>query len=234
MTAVEKNLEEIRGKIARAAWRCGRDPETIQLVAVSKKIDPALIQEAIAAGQRLFGENYMQEAREKISAVKEKVQWHFIGHLQSNKAKDAAYFFDAVHTVDRLKLAKALDKYAGQAGKNLSVLVQVNVGEEPQKEGIATQDAEALLRSMQGLSHLTIAGLMTMPPFYDDPEAVRPYFRKLRQLAEDFAAKGYFAGKKDFELSMGMSGDFEVAIEEGATLVRIGTAIFGPRSAVLR
>ncbi|MFH1216311.1 MAG: YggS family pyridoxal phosphate-dependent enzyme [Pseudomonadota bacterium] len=231
MTTIEKNLAEIREKIAGAARRTGRDPREIRIVAVSKKVDPSLMREAITAGQQIFGENYMQEAKEKIITIEEKAQWHFIGHLQSNKAKDAAYFFDAVHTVDRLKLANALNRYAGEAGKNLSVLVQVNVGEEPQKEGVATEDAEELLQSMQGLSNLSIEGLMTMPPFYDDPEKVRPYFRKLRELADDFASRGYFAGAPSFELSMGMSGDFEVAVEEGATLVRIGTSIFGARPA---
>jgi hypothetical protein len=229
MSAIKENLEKIRERIAAAALRAGRDPHSVGLVAVSKKIDNQLIAEAIACGQRIFGENYMQEAKEKISRLPSAVQWHFIGHIQSKKAKDAAALFDLVHTVDSLKLARALDKHAGLAGRTLSVLVQINVGGETQKEGVAPEHAEELLAAMGELANLKVRGLMTMPPFMDNPEDARPFFRTLRQLAEHFAAKGYFDRSKGFELSMGMSGDFEVAIEEGATLVRVGTALFGPR-----
>jgi pyridoxal phosphate enzyme (YggS family) len=230
MSAIQKNLEKIRERIETAALRAGRDPQSVKLVAVSKKIDSHLIEEAIAAGQTIFGENYMQEAKEKINRLQAAVQWHFIGHIQSKKAKDAAALFDLVHTVDNLKLARALDKHAGLAGRTLSVLVQVNVGGEAQKEGVAPENAEELLVSMGELTNLKVRGLMTMPPFMSNPEDVRPYFRTLRQLAEHFAQKGHFDRRDGFELSMGMSGDFEVAIEEGATLVRVGTALFGPRS----
>ncbi|MBU4260759.1 MAG: YggS family pyridoxal phosphate-dependent enzyme [Proteobacteria bacterium] len=229
MSAIKENLEKIRERIKNAALRAGRDPQSVSLVAVSKKIDSMLIEEAIACGQTLFGENYMQEAKEKISFLQAAAQWHFIGHIQSKKAKDAATLFDLVHTVDRLKLAQALDKHAGLAGRILSVLVQINVSGEAQKEGVAPENAEELLAVMGELPNLKIRGLMTMPPFMDNPEDVRPFFRTLRQLAEHFAAKGYFDRRDGFELSMGMSGDFEVAIEEGATLVRVGTAIFGSR-----
>lgn len=229
MPAIKENLEKIRERIATAALRAGRDPQSVGLVAVSKKIDSRLIEEAIACGQTIFGENYMQEAKEKISRLQAAAQWHFIGHIQSKKAKDAAVLFDLVHTVDSLKLAKALDKHAGLAGRTLSVLVQINVGGETQKEGVAPELAEELLAAMGELANLRVRGLMTMPPFMDNPEDVRPFFRTLRQLAEHFAAKGYFDRSDGFELSMGMSGDFEVAVEEGATLVRVGTALFGPR-----
>lgn len=229
MSDIKENLEKIRERIATAALRAGRDPQSVSLVAVSKKIDSRLIEEACACGQTIFGENYMQEAKEKISRLPAAASWHFIGHIQSKKAKDAATLFDLVHTVDRLKLARALDRHAGLAGRTLPVLVQINVGGEAQKEGVTPEHAEELLVSMGELPNLKVKGLMTMPPFMDDPEDVRPFFRTLRQLAEHFAAKGYFDRSKGFDLSMGMSGDFEVAIEEGATLVRVGTALFGPR-----
>jgi hypothetical protein len=229
MSAIKENLEKIKARIEAAALRAGRDPQSVRLVAVSKKIAPPLIEEAMAWGQTLFGESYMQEAKEKISRLPAAAQWHFIGHIQSKKARDAATLFDLVHTVDRLKLAQALDKHAGLAGRTLSVLVQINVSGEAQKEGVAPAAAEALLAATGELPNLRLRGLMTMPPFMDNPEDVRPFFRTLRQLAEHFAAKGYFDRHDGFELSMGMSGDFEVAVEEGATLVRVGTAIFGPR-----
>jgi len=230
MSVIQKKLEKIRKRIESAALRAGRDPQSVRLVAVSKKIDSHLIAEACACGQTIFGENYMQEAKEKINRLQAAAQWHFIGHIQSKKAKDAAALFDLVHTVDSLKLARALDKHAGLAGRTLSVLIQINVGGEAQKEGVAPENAEELLVSMGELANLKVRGLMTMPPFLSNPEDVRPYFRILRQLGEHFAQKGYFDRRDGFELSMGMSGDFEVAIEEGATLVRVGTALFGPRS----
>ncbi|MBI5558855.1 MAG: YggS family pyridoxal phosphate-dependent enzyme [Deltaproteobacteria bacterium] len=229
MPDIKENLKEIRERISKAALRASRDPQSVRLVAVSKKIDLPRIQEAILAGQLIFGENYMQEAREKIKGGGERAQWHFIGHIQSKKAKDAATLFDMVHTVDRLKLARALDQYAGREYRVLPVLVQVNVGEEEQKEGVLPERAEELLQSMLDLPSLRVKGLMTMPPFMANAEEVRPYFRRLREMAEYFAGKGYFGDQEGFELSMGMSGDFEVAVEEGATLVRVGTALFGAR-----
>ncbi len=231
MSDIRNNLKEIRRRIENASIRAGRDPRSVKLVAVTKKISPALIMEAMEAGQNLFGENYMQEAKEKIRLFAGNADWHFIGHLQSNKAKDAATLFDLIHTVDNLKLAKALNKHAGLAGRILPVLVQVNVGGETQKAGVTPEKAEQLLKAMLELGHLNIKGLMTMPPFLDDPEDVRPFFRTLRQMAEQFADKGYFGPHNSYELSMGMSGDFEVAVEEGATLVRVGTSIFGTRPA---
>jgi len=229
MSDINKNLQRIKQRITSAALRSSRDPEDIRLVAVSKRMSIHFIEDAAQCGHIIFGESYLQEAKEKIEQFQGKVEWHFIGHIQSNKAKAVASLFDLVHTVDRLKLAKALDKHAGQLDRKLSVLLQINVGEEEQKAGVLPEDAEKLIQSMQTLPNLKVCGLMTMPPFKNDPEEVRPYFRALRLIAENFARKGYFASKSQFELSMGMSGDFEIAIEEGATLIRVGTAIFGQR-----
>ncbi len=229
MTSINKNLQSIKQRITEAALRSNRDPEDIRLIAVSKRMSLQHVEQAAQYGQALFGENYLQDAKDKIEEFKGQAEWHFIGHIQSNKAKAVVSLFDLVHTVDRLKLAKALNKHAGQLGKKLSVLLQVNVGEEEQKAGVLPADAEKLIQSMQTLPHLQVCGLMTIPPFKNNPEEVRPYFRQLRMMAENFANKDYFANGSQFELSMGMSGDFEIAIEEGATLIRVGTAIFGQR-----
>lgn len=228
MTIAEK-LECIRQRMAAAARRAGRDSGSVRLVAVSKRVPVDRIAEAVAAGQLLFGENYLQEATEKIGRLDPAINWHFIGHLQSNKTKAAAELFGMVETVDRLKLAKALDKHAAAAGRTLSVLMQVNVGREPRKAGAAPEAAETLLREINALGHLAVKGLMTMPPFFDQPERARPFFRELRLLSEELAGKGLLGAHGPIELSMGMSGDFEVAIEEGATLIRVGTALFGAR-----
>ncbi|HEB49992.1 MAG TPA: YggS family pyridoxal phosphate-dependent enzyme [Desulfobulbus sp.] len=224
-----ENLEMIRAAIARAAGRCNRDPESIELVAVSKRMTGDRISAAVACGQTIFGENYLQEARVKIESLPSSLRWHFIGHLQSNKAREAVRLFDLIETVDRLKLARALDRYAGQRGHRQDVLVQVNVGREPQKSGVLPENAEQLLSAMAELDHLRILGLMTMPPRVSDPEQSRPWFRALRRLARQLAERGCFADNDRVELSMGMSADFAVAIEEGATMVRVGTAIFGRR-----
>ncbi len=229
MLNINNNLQKIKQRIIATALRSERQSEDISLIAVSKRMSLQHIQEANLYDQTIFGENYIQEAKEKIKQFQGNVEWHFIGHIQTNKAKDAASLFDMVHTVDRLKLAKALNKHAGNLDKKLSVLLQVNVGEEKQKAGVLPADAEKLIESMQTLPNLQIRGLMTIPPFKNDPEETRPYFRQLRLMAEEFATKNYFSCGSKFELSMGMSGDFEVAIEEGSTLVRVGTAIFGPR-----
>ena len=230
MSEIKENLTRIRERMAAAARRAGRDPESIRLVAVSKRVPLERIREAVACGQTLFGENYLQEARAKMEQLEAGLQWHFIGHLQSNKAKEAADSFGMIETVDRLKLGRALEKRAAAIGRSLAVLVQVNVGREPQKAGILPEEAENLLRGLAEFEHLAVRGLMTMPPFFDAPETVRPYFRQLRRLSEDLAEKGLLGQHGPLELSMGMSGDFEVAIEEGATLVRVGTALFGSRT----
>ncbi|MCI5132661.1 MAG: YggS family pyridoxal phosphate-dependent enzyme, partial [Candidatus Electrothrix sp. EH2] len=176
-----------------------------------------------------FGENYLQDAAAKINKLPSSLNWHFIGHLQSNKAKAAVEFFQMIETVDRLRIAQALDRHAGLLGKKLDVLVQVNIGKEVQKSGVLPEKAADLLRAMQPLSNLRVCGLMTMPPYGREPEASRPWFQALKTLSAQLADEKYFYDNKAVELSMGMSGDFKVAIEEGATLVRVGTAIFGQR-----
>lgn len=229
METIAENFASIRERIEAAVRRAGRDPATVRLVAVSKRVDLVGIQDAVAAEQTLFGENYLQEAQLKIKALGGRVKWHFIGHLQSNKAALAADLFSCIETVDRLKLAKALEKHLAGSDRRLPVLLQVNVGREVQKSGVLPEDAEALLRQVNEMPHLQVRGLMTMPPFMADPEAVRPSFSQLRGMAEELTAKGLLGKHGPVELSMGMSGDFEVAIEEGATLVRVGTALFGER-----
>jgi len=232
MGTIADNLAAVRERIAAAARKAGRDPNAVRLVAVSKRVSEERLRQAVAAGQRLFGENYLQEAQEKIAALDPagELNWHFIGHLQSNKAKAAAENFSMVETVDRLKLATLLDRHAAAAGRIVSVLVQVNVGGESQKSGVAPERTAELLQAMERLPALRVMGLMTMPPWSEEAESSRPHFRRLRQLAEELAARGLLGRHGKVELSMGMSGDFEVAVEEGATLVRVGTAIFGPRS----
>jgi len=230
MISIKENLASIQDRIVSAAHRAGRDPASVTLVAVSKKKPLTAVLEAASAGQKIFGENYFQDAKEKILACPERLSWHFIGHVQSNKAKPVAELFDMVETVDRLKLARALDKHARNCDRMLSVLLQVNVGRDPKKSGVMPEDIEPLLRGITEFANLKLKGFMTMPPFMANPEDVRPFFRRLRLLAEDFRERGFFAGPDQIQLSMGMSADFEVAIEEGATLVRVGTALFGPRS----
>lgn len=226
---MKANLERIKKRIADTAIDCGRDPETVRLVAVSKTISADRVAQAIDAGVDILGENYIQEAREKFDALVDRpVQWHFIGHLQSNKAKYAVRMFDLIHTVDSLKLAKALDKAAHKYGKLQDILVQVNISREETKSGIAESDAVELVARVSQLENLRVKGLMTMPPFFDAPQQARPFFRQLA-LLRDRIVDRTIPGVSMDDLSMGMTGDFEVAIEEGATLVRIGTAIFGAR-----
>jgi PLP dependent protein len=222
------NLAAVEQRIVSAALAAGRDPSAIRLIAVSKTKPAALVAEAAAAGQRLFGENYVQELTAKAAEVTMPVEWHFIGHLQSNKVKQIAGLVAMIHSVDRLSLAEEIDRQWGRIGRHCDILVQVNVSAEATKSGTTTQDALQLVRQIAALPHLRVRGLMTMPPFFDDPEAARPYFRELRLLAEEIAALA-IPGVAMQELSMGMSGDFEAAIAEGATLVRVGSAIFGTR-----
>lgn len=229
MGTVAENIEAIRVRIRAAAERAGRDPQSVRLVAVSKRQSLAAIREAMACGQVVFGENYLQEAEEKVAALGQGVVWHCIGHLQSNKARIAAEIFACIETLDRLKLAKALETRLAELGKTMPVLVQVNVGGEAQKAGVAPKQAGQLCRELQQFPHLKLQGLMTMPPFVENPEESRPCFRQLRLLGEELAAQGLIGQHGPVQLSMGMSGDFEVAIEEGATLVRVGTALFGER-----
>jgi hypothetical protein len=198
-------------------------------VAVSKTVPVEKIREGIVAGVVDLGENYVQEAREKIETLADQpLTWHLIGHLQSNKAKYAARLFDLIHSVDSVKLARALDKEARKNSKLQPVLIQVNIAGEQTKSGVSEAEAVELVQQVSRLENLSVRGLMTMPPYFNAPEKVRPYFRRLRELRDRIAAMNLPGVSMD-ELSMGMTGDFEAAIEEGATMVRIGTAVFGER-----
>lgn len=224
----KKRLENVKDRINKAAFKCGRDPESIHLVAVSKTISTNRVREAIMAGVTTLGENYVQEARNKFNVLGTfPVSWHFIGHLQSNKAKYAVRLFDLIHSVDTLKLAHGLNKQANKVNKIQDVLIQINISKEPSKSGSDIQNAANLIKDIVLLENLSVKGLMAMPPFFNNPEKARPYFTALRVLRDQI--QKVFPGVVLNELSMGMTGDFEVAIEEGATLVRIGTAIFGER-----
>jgi len=227
--SIAENIQSILIDIDRIARECGRAPGDIQLVAVSKRFPTSAIEEAIQAGHTLFGENYIQEAQTKIEAIGDRGRFHFIGHLQSNKAKISARLFDVIETVDSLKLARTLDRHLEDIGRTMQVLLQVNIGKDEKKSGAAAAETEQLLRDIRELPNIHVIGLMTMPPFTEDPEDARPYFRQLRLLAEQLTAKGLFAEGQRVELSMGMSHDYHVAIQEGATIVRVGTAIFGQR-----
>jgi hypothetical protein len=226
--SIASNIAEIRARINAACARCQRDPASVRLVAVSKTHPAASVAAAAAAGQEIFGENYVQEFAAKAEEVQTPVQWHFIGSLQSNKVKYLAGKVAMIHSVDRLSLAEELDRQWGKFGQTLEILIEVNLGDEESKGGASTDAAMELVRRSATLPHLKICGLMALPPYLEDAEAVRPYFRRLRELSERIAASR-IEGVEMRELSMGMSHDFEVAIEEGATLVRVGTAIFGAR-----
>jgi PLP dependent protein len=230
---ITENVAVVRERIARAVKRAGRRTEDIALMAVSKTNPPENIRAAYDAGLRLFGENRVQEFAGKAEALRDlhDAEWHMIGHLQTNKAARTAELFHAVDSVDSLKLAEKLDAAARNLGRKLNVLVEINVGGETAKSGVApdSQDLEELLSAAPRLEALRFRGLMTVPPFADDPERARPYFRKLRELRDTIAARNLSAVSMD-QLSMGMSHDFETAIEEGSTCVRVGTAIFGERT----
>jgi pyridoxal phosphate enzyme (YggS family) len=225
---IAENVARVRERMETAAKRAGRDLGKIRLVAVSKTVSLEGVLQAIEAGVDSLGENYVQEAHKKIEALAQRVSWHFIGHLQRNKAKVAARLFDWVHSVDSLKLAEELSLAGSQQSKILPVLLQVNLGQEETKFGAREEEVFRLLERMGSLPGVSVRGLMAMPPFFENPEESRRYFRTLRILAEN-VSKRQITGVLMEELSMGMSNDFEVAIEEGATLVRVGTAVFGPR-----
>lgn len=226
---IRQNLSKILESIDSEARNCNRNPAQIKLIAVSKRFPVEAIEEALAAGQARFGENYMQEAVAKKSHFKDRIKLHFIGNLQSNKARLAVDTCDVIETVDRVKIAQAINGHLQRANRDLDILVQVNVGREPNKSGVLPEDAELLLARIQEFPRLQLRGLMTMPPYTEDPEKARPYFRELRLLSEEMCAKGLLGREGTVELSMGMSHDYHVAIQEGATLIRIGTAIFGER-----
>mgnify|MGYP001558734165 CR=1 FL=1 len=226
--SIADNLKTVMDRIAAAAKRAGRDPASVTLVTVTKTVDIGRIREAVSAGAVILGENRVQEAKEKIEKLGNIAAWHLIGTLQSNKAKYAVKLFDVIHSVDNLELAKELDKQAAKIGKVQKVLLEVNIAGEASKSGVAFSDAIALVREAAKLRNVSIKGLMTMPPYSEMAEDSRPYFRKLRDLAAAIAREN-IPNVSMHELSMGMSGDFEVAVEEGATMVRVGTAIFGER-----
>ncbi len=226
---VGRRYAEVRAAVDRAARSSGRDPVSVRLLAVTKTVGPEGLREAYAAGARLFGENYVQEAQGKVDSLPRDAEWHMIGHLQSNKAKRAAELFSCVQSVDRPSLAAALEKAVRGRGARLDVLLQVNTGDEETKSGTTPGGALELARRAGEWPSLRVRGLMALPPYFDDPERVRPHFRALRELAERIAGLG-LPGVEMAELSMGMSHDFAAAVEEGATLVRVGTAIFGERA----
>ena len=224
---IQARLDEIRDRVGAACARSGRDASSVQLVAVSKTRTVEEIQAAIRAGVTDVGENKVQEAEAKRAELGDAVTWHLIGHLQKNKAKKAAATFDVIHSIDSASLGERLNRLVDELelDRKLSVFAQVDLGLEETKSGVPANELWPVLEALLGCDRLTVEGLMTLPPFESDPEVVRPYFAQLRRLSEQARERG-LAGA---ELSMGMSHDFEVAIEEGATLVRIGTAIFGPR-----
>ena len=217
-------IEAVLARIGRACESAGRDPAGVTLIAVTKTVDASRVDAAIKAGIRDVGENYIQEAKGKIEMIGPgRARWHMIGHVQSNKVKYLPALFDCVHTVDRPEMLDKLEQY----GKPMDVLFEVNIAGECSKSGTDTEGLEKVLERARSLNHLKPKGLMTMPPYTEDPEDARPYFRKLRELLDEMNTK-FGLGMK--ELSMGMSSDFEIAIQEGATMVRVGTALFGARS----
>ena len=227
---LRQRLQEVRSRIDAAGRRSNRSPEEIKLLAVSTSHPADIIQRAIEAGVRDLGENRVQEAEEKITEVgRSSARWHLIGHLQSNKARRAVTLFDVIHSLDSVALARRLESMCVEEGREkLPVLIQLNLAGEATKSGINKEELPELIETVTGCSHLSLIGLMSVPPFFEDAEPVRPLFRQLRELRDQLNAQGVFAGANG-ELSMGMTHDFPVAIEEGATIVRIGTAIFGER-----
>ncbi len=227
-TDISSNISLIRQRIEAACARCERDPQSVRLMAVSKTVALERIREALEAGITLLGENYVQEAREKIPVIGRAAEWHMIGHLQTNKVKYVVNLFDWIHSVDRLELARELDKRAGQNNRRLNILIEVNVSGEESKNGMEPDAALELVRQISLLPNIRVRGLMTMPPYSDNPENSRPYFQALRKLRDKIGAAAIPSIRMD-ELSMGMTDDFEVAIEEGTTIIRVGRAIFGER-----
>ncbi len=226
MSQISENLINIHSRIQDAAHRVGRQVSDVRLVAVSKTYPPAVIQEAWNAGQHVFGENRVQDALPKIAELPAEAEWHFIGHLQSNKIRKALPAFTLIHGVDNLELAQQINRIAGEMGLTAKILLEINVSGESSKFGFSPTDLRQNLEGLLCLPNIRINGLMTMAPYSEDPETARPVFSKLRILRDELAAQ---SGQALPELSMGMSGDFEVGIEEGATIVRIGSSIFGHR-----
>jgi len=230
MVDVAANYRKIIDRVSEAALRVGRNPREIKLLAAAKSQSVELVQAAIAAGVRLIGENYVQEAEEKRHAISEAVEWHMIGHLQRNKVKAALNTFNLIQSLDSVALARELDKEGRKSGKRVRTLIEINLGDEQSKSGIGRDKVNELIKRVSELAHLQVEGLMAVPPFKENPEEIRPYFRSLRELQVEL--QGWKIPNGSFnELSMGMTHDYPIAIEEGATIVRIGTALFGPRKA---
>jgi pyridoxal phosphate enzyme (YggS family) len=227
---LSERLDEVRGRIEASALRCNRAPNEITLVAVGKTHPAGIISEAIAAGATDLGENRVQEAESKIPEVgRHAARWHLIGHLQSNKARRAVELFDVIHSLDSVALAQRLDRMCAELNRpELPVMIQVDLGREATKSGVDEAEVLQIVEALQQCEHLRLAGLMTLPPYFETAEQVRPFFRKLRELRDELSSRGAFGDRRG-ELSMGMTHDYEVAIEEGATIVRVGTAIFGKR-----
>ena len=223
-------LADVRARLAAATQRSGRQSDQVRLIAISKTHPVPVIQQAIELGATDLGENRVQEAEGKIAEIgREKVRWHLVGHLQANKSRRAVSLFDVIHSLDTVDLARRLDRLCVEEGRDsLPVLIQVDLGHEETKSGIDESEITHLVESLGPLTRVKLIGLMTLPPFFDDPEQSRPFFRRLRELRDELNRRGAF-GDRTGELSMGMTHDFEVAIEEGATMVRVGTAIFGAR-----
>jgi PLP dependent protein len=232
---LSERLEKVRQRIREAALRSGRSEQDVTLIAVSKTHPPTLLRRAIEVGARDLGENRVQEADAKITELgRESARWHLIGHLQANKARRAVALFDLIHSVDSVALAQRLDRLCAQQEREvLPVLIQVDLAGEATKSGASVAELPELIKAVRATEHLRLTGLMALPPFFEDAERVRPFFRRLRELRDLYGERGEFdtSGGGAGELSMGMSHDFEVAIEEGATMVRVGTAIFGERRA---
>jgi pyridoxal phosphate enzyme (YggS family) len=229
MVDVAANYRVLLQRIGEAAARSGRDPEEVTLLAAAKSQEVELVRAAISAGVKLIGENYVQEAQEKKKQISDVAAWHMIGHLQRNKAGAAVEIFDVIETLDNIALARELNKQGKKRNKSVRVLVEVNLANERSKSGIAQDKVEELLRATGELSNLRIEGLMAVPPYCENPEDARPYFRRLHELRESLRKPG-FANIDLKELSMGMTQDYTIAVEEGATIVRLGTALFGPRN----
>lgn len=229
MSSVAENVRRVRDVIEDAAVKAGRNPSKVRLMAVTKTVEDDRILEAIEAGVDIIGENYVQEGKRKVEKLGRRgVEWHLIGYLQSNKAKYALKIFDMIHSVDRLSLAQEIDRRAGAAGSVAKILVEVNLSGETTKGGVKKDEALALVRDIAKLENLSVRGLMTMPPWFDDPEEARPYFAALREL-KDRVIDEKIGNVLMEELSMGMTGDYRVAVEEGSTIVRVGRGIFGER-----
>ncbi len=227
---LRENIAGVLKRISNAAERAGRSPDTIRLIAVTKTVDRHIINRAIAMGLRDFGENRVQEAQQKVMSDELRVKrdivtWHFIGHLQKNKARSAVNLFDMIQTVDSFELAELINRHAEDTGKTQRAMLQVKLSNESAKTGILKENIKGIMVKLGSLRNIRIDGLMTMPPFFDDPEETRGYFKELRLVQKELEGDGFSLP----ELSMGMTNDFEVAIQEGATMIRVGTALFGER-----